>query len=175
MNLILFSTSLLRMSINRFVVAIAARSHCPDQRRAMRKGRLNVERRAWNFRPSSSMGPGGRRLTVMFRSSEPLHLAPVIPGQSQRTCACDQNRLQLGHALTWGRENWRRPPYFHCASVDPTGSEELGSVSGAVGTGAHWQPPLLVCGSPSRLVGRPGAPAARHGLVSRPEPGGDSV
>ena len=41
---------------------IAAWSHWPAQRRAIREGWLGMISRSWNLQPSSDIGPGGRRL-----------------------------------------------------------------------------------------------------------------
>ena len=78
---------------------MAAWSHCPAQRRAIRVGWLKVERSSWNFLPKSIIGPGGSRLTVRLRSDEPSIRAPALLGQSQSTWACVQCLRQIGKIL----------------------------------------------------------------------------
>ena len=67
--------------------SIAAGSHCPAQRRAIRSGWLGMMSRARNLRPNSSVGPGGSRFIVIVRSKEPPERAFVVPGEVQRTWA----------------------------------------------------------------------------------------
>ena len=48
-----------QLAISGRSASIAAESHCPAQRRAMRSGWLGIVRRVWNLRSKASIGPGG--------------------------------------------------------------------------------------------------------------------
>ena len=77
--------------------SMAVWSHWPAQRRAIRSGWLGIMRSDLNLRPSSNIGPGGRRWIAIVRSKEPSVRALVVPGQLQRTWAWDQKLWQIGH------------------------------------------------------------------------------
>ena len=85
------SCFLVQLAMSGRSAVIAAWSHCPAQRRAIRVGWLCRVSSDWNLRPRVSIGPGGRRLTAIVRSKEPPIREPEVLGHSQRTCACVQN------------------------------------------------------------------------------------